>query len=422
MLHVSDNKQTILKNGEPFFFLADTVWSAFTNIDKKDWVYFLNKRKSQGFNVLQMNLMPQWDRSVTEEIELPFAVEDNFFNIEKKNEKYFEHVEEMLKIAVDKGFTPALVLLWCNYVPETWAGNFERSPYFRKEDIQQYTREMVSRFKKYNPIYLISGDTDFPTENVVDYYYTALEETVELDPDALTVLHIRRGLKEIPERLLNHPGLNLYFYQSGHNAQFQDVAYNFAEYFYHQTPKKPTINSEPCYELMGYSRNKYGRFSREDVRKVAWQSVFSGAHAGMTYGAHGIWSWHEEESVFGSGLGEGFNPPFNWREALEFKGADDYGYLKHFVEAEHLVDLKPNQSLLINEIDEIRIAETETKIYIYMPVNVPIKLNGVFESSKDYAIDLENRSAVPIEKESIDETTVIEMTSIIKDSVIVIHK
>src|SRR5699024_12666957 len=52
-------------------------------------------------------------------------------------------------------FTPALVLLWCNYIPETWAGNFERSPYFKKEDIKQYTREMVSRFKKYNPIYLI---------------------------------------------------------------------------------------------------------------------------------------------------------------------------------------------------------------------------------------------------------------------------
>ena len=85
MLQVSENKQTILKNGEPFFYLADTVWSAFTNIDKKDWIYFLNKRKSQGFNVLQMNLMPQWDRSVTDEIELPFKIEDNYFNIEKKN-------------------------------------------------------------------------------------------------------------------------------------------------------------------------------------------------------------------------------------------------------------------------------------------------------------------------------------------------
>lgn len=422
MLQISDNKQTILKNGEPFFFLADTVWSAFTNIDKKDWLYFLNKRKSQGFNVLQMNIMPQWDRSVTDEIELPFAVEDNFFNIEKKNEKYFEHVEEMLKIAVDKGFTPALVLLWCNYIPETWAGNIGRTPYFKKEDIKQYTREMVNRFKKYDPIYLISGDTDFPTENVVDYYYTALEETVKIDPEALKVLHIKRGLKEIPERLLNHSGLDLYFYQSGHNTQFQDVAYNFAEYFYNKTPKKPTINSEPCYEFMGYSRNEYGRFSREDVRKVAWQSVFSGAHAGMTYGAHGIWSWHEVDSTFGSGLGEGFNPPLNWREALEFKGADDYGFLKSFVESEQLVNLKPNQYILMNKTNEIRVAETKDKFYIYVPVNVPMQLDGIFESPKDYALDLEKRDKVPLKKSVVDKTTIIEMTSILKDSVYVLHK
>ncbi|MBC8932636.1 DUF4038 domain-containing protein, partial [Escherichia coli] len=65
-------------------------------------------------------------------------------------------------------------------------------------------------------------------------------------------------------------------------------------------PIKPVINSEPCYELMGYSRQKYGRFSREDVRKAAWQSVLSGAIAGISYGAHGIWSWHEEGSTFGS--------------------------------------------------------------------------------------------------------------------------
>jgi len=422
MFKISKNNRILKKNEKPFFFLADTVWSAFTNIEKKDWIYYLDKRKSQGFNTLQINIMPQWDRSVIDEIELPFAVEDNFFNIEKKNEKYFEHVEDMLKIAVDKGFTPALVLLWCNYIPETWAGDFEKTPYFRKEDVRQYTNEMLQQFKKYNPIYLISGDTDFPTENVIDYYYESLEEANTVDPEGLKVLHVKRGLKEIPEKLLNHPGLDLYFYQSGHNAQFQSVAYNFAEYFYNKTPKKPTINSEPCYELMGYSRNEYGRFSREDVRKIAWQSVFSGAFAGMTYGAHGIWSWHEVNSNFGSGLGEGFNPPFNWRDALEFKGAEDYGYLKQFVEAEELIDLKPNQSILINKTDEIRIAETDSKIYIYVPVNVPIRLKGIFDSSRDYAIDLENRYEISIKKQQLEGTTIIEMTSILKDSVIVVHK
>jgi len=422
MLQINKNKRILEKDGKPFFFLADTVWSAFTNIEKRDWIYYLDKRKSQGFNVLQINLMPQWDRSVIEELPYPFEVEDNYFNIDRKNEDYFDHVEEMLEIAVDKGFIPALVLLWSNYVPETWAGNFERTPYFRQEDIKKYTKEMVEQFKRFNPIYLISGDTDFPTKKVVDYYHIALEEATAADPEGLKVLHVKRGLKEIPEKLLRHPALDLYFYQSGHNSQFQDVAYNFADYFYHQTPTKPTINSEPCYELMGYSRNEYGRFSREDVRKVAWQSVFAGAFAGITYGAHGIWSWHDSESSFGSGLGEGFVPPYNWREALNFEGAEDYGYLKQFVEDKQLTDLKPNQSILLNKTDEIRVAESEDKFYIYLPVNVPLQLDDIFDSPKDYAIDLENRHEIPVKKHDLDGETVIEMTSVLKDSVIIVHK
>ncbi len=422
LLRVSDNKRSLQLDNKPFFYLADTVWSAFTNIELNDWAYYLDKRKEQGFNVLQINIMPQWDRSVTKEVVYPFEVEDQYFNINKMDEHYFDHAEKMLEIAQEKGFIPALVLLWSNYLPETWAGNMEKTPYFRKQDVRTYTEKMVNRFKKYNPIYLISGDTDFLTENVVDYYLRCLEATQANDADSLKVLHIKRGLKDIPEKLLNHPDLDMYFYQSGHNLQYQNVAYEFADYFYNESPIRPTINSEPCYELISYSRNLYGRFSREDVRKAAWQSILSGAFAGIAYGAHGIWSWHEVGSVFGSDLGEGFAPPYNWRTALNFEGANDYGFLKEFFTKENLVELKPNQEYLINDIADIRISESEDKIYIYLPVNIPLSIKGVFESSTDYAIDLENKVNIPIKKKASEGITKIEMTSIIKDSVIVLKK
>lgn len=31
MLRISKTKDYLLKNGEPFFYLADTVWAAFAN-------------------------------------------------------------------------------------------------------------------------------------------------------------------------------------------------------------------------------------------------------------------------------------------------------------------------------------------------------------------------------------------------------
>ena len=65
MLKISKNKQTLLKDGKTFFYLADTCWSAFTNISDEEWDYYLYKRKVQGFNTIQINILPQWDASLT---------------------------------------------------------------------------------------------------------------------------------------------------------------------------------------------------------------------------------------------------------------------------------------------------------------------------------------------------------------------
>ncbi|WP_239257078.1 DUF4038 domain-containing protein [Listeria ilorinensis] len=422
MLKKSADLRRIEKNGEPFFYLADTVWSAFTNIELRDWSYYLKVRRQQGFNVLQINILPQWDRSVAGEVMEPFGVKDGYLNLEDKNEAYFTHAEKMLEMAVEHGFTPALVLLWCNYIPETWATKFGSSPAFRKEDIKPYTRMMLKHFNRFDPIYIISGDTDFPTESVTDYYLDALNVVAEEAPDALKVLHICGRLGEIPARLQNHPALDLYFYQSGHNVEHQETAYTLAEHFSQLEPTKPVINSEPCYEMMGgYSPERYGRFSREDIRRAAWQSVLSGASAGITYGAHGIWSWHTLDSTFGSSIGEGFTPPFDWRQALHFDGADDYGFLKQLLLANQWTDLTP-VDVLVNPIADIRISETTDTVLVYVPSNLPVYLKGHFTSPDDYAIDLDTRKQVALTKTFPEDQTRIAMTPFMKDSLYVLHK
>ena len=37
MLTIAENKKHLLKDGKPFFYLADTCWSAFTNITDEEW-------------------------------------------------------------------------------------------------------------------------------------------------------------------------------------------------------------------------------------------------------------------------------------------------------------------------------------------------------------------------------------------------
>ena len=143
--------------------------------------------------------------------------------------------------------------------------------------------------------------------------------------------------------------MDLCFYQSGHNAQNLGMPYLLAEEMADKYKGKPVINSEPCYEDMGYSRQMYG--------------------------AAGIYSWHTTNKGFEASLGEGFATPKCWQQALCFEGAWDYGYIKYIFETYDLYGLKAIQELLVKENPEIRIARKDDKIVLYVPHNIDIELN-----------------------------------------------
>jgi len=423
-LRVSDNEQSLeTSDGDSFFYLADTVWSAFTNITLEEWESYLNYRKSQGFNVLQINTLQQWDASETTIDIKPFDYkEDGSFDFYKRNDVYFDRAEKMIQIAVDKGFVPALVLLWCNYVPDTWASNIIDQDIMPFELVEDHIKYIAKRFSKYNPIYLVSGDTDFPTERVNEYYSIALNTIKRESPDCLTTLHIRGRQMEIPNEFMNSDKLDFYMFQSGHNSQHQNMSYKLAEEFYNKPVKRPALNSEPCYEQMGYSRLMYGRYTTFDVRKAAWQSLLSGASAGITYGAHGIWSWHKSGQKFGL-TGEAFDRPYDWKDALKFEGAWDYGFARKIFEIYNFTDLKP-LDIIIKDTEEIRMASTTdlSKLIIYVPVNTVIKLDRLFEEYKFTIIDLEKRRFAEANVNYKDSKTVIDMHLFESDVLIVGEK
>ncbi|MBW4079945.1 DUF4038 domain-containing protein [Paenibacillus sp. S150] len=409
-LSISDNKRYFEQDGKPFFYLADTVWSAFTNISFEEWDIYLNHRKTQGFNVLQINLLQQWDASETELDFKPFNRKpDGSFNFYSFNETYFDRADKMLDRAVQKGFVPALVLLWCNYIPDTWASSFQKDGKLPYDMIEVYVKYVAQRFSKYNPIYVISGDTDFPSEEANSYYRTALHVIKQESPECLTTMHIQGRLAELPDEFINDPDLDFYMYQSGHNSQFQPMAYTLAMDFSSKPVTRPVLNSEPCYEMMGYSRQVYGRFSRADVRKAAWQSLLSGAAAGVTYGAHGIWSWHKKGRRFGV-TGEGFDSPYDWQTALKFEGAWDYGFAKWLFQMYGLTDLQP-WDIVLNNTEEIRAAATGSlsKVAIYVPVNTALRLNADLGEYEFTIIDLEHRRFAAAGITVKERTTVIDM-------------
>ena len=416
-IEVSETKDYFIKDGRRFFYLADTCWSAFTNISYEEWEYYLDYRRMQGFNALQIDLLPQWDRSESDYYIDPFEVlPDGGWNFNKINEDYFNKVEDMIKVAVERDFIPALVVLWCNYVKGTWGSKIDPSKIMPLSKVEDYVGYITERYKRYNPIFIISGDTNFETEESIGYYLTALDTVKRLSPESLTTMHLCGGFWELPEVFVKSPNLDFYMYQSGHSRENQHLSYELAQKFYQMPVKRPIVNGEPCYEGHGYGY-RFGRFNNFDVRRAIWQSLLSGAKAGVTYGAHGIWSWHKKGKRFRS---EEFSRmPFVWQTALRFPGAFDTAYAKWIFEIYNLFDIEPANELLITDTTEIRVSKSDSRIVIYTPYNWNISLKIDASLYNWEGIELEERRIFRPEIEIFQEHSIIKMSEFNSDILII---
>ena len=389
-LSINHTKDGFLSDGRPFFYLADTCWSAFTNVTPDEWKEYLDYRKAQDFDALQINILPQWDRSVTPPSARPFAVDPdgkcNYFHL---NEAYFTRVQQFLQMAVDRGFVPALVVLWCDYVPGTWASRRMPDHVMPFEAVKPYVSYIAENFSRFNPIYLVSGDTNFETPEAVKYYIVALETIKKVCPEALTTLHLGGALTDLPAEIETSPNLDFYMYQSSHDRKGQYLTYDMAEAFYRKSVKRPVVNGELCYEGHGFG-NEYGRFGAFDVRKAVWSSLLSGAKAGVTYGAHGIWSFHKKGEPFPS---EAYSKiPFPWRTALRLPGAWDVSFARRLFETWGLAELEP-ADLPAGGFPEIRAAVSKSggKVAVYIPYAIEVTLRAEFRDFDWTLVNLQDR-------------------------------
>ncbi|MDF2686459.1 MAG: hypothetical protein K0S55_1641 [Clostridia bacterium] len=373
-LKISKSNDYFENDEKGFFYLADTLWTAFSNISLEEWDEYLEYRRMQGFNAFQANILTQWDGGKPDTGLYPFKVDtEGRFDFNSINDEYFNRAQIMLKIASSKGFIPVLVVLWGNYVKDTWMSNNNPINIMPLEKVKPYVEYAVKKFSPYNPIYIISGDTNFGSEQAIQYYMTAMKTIKEINKDALTTMHLGGGLSDIPEAFIKSEYYDFYMYQSSHNQESQSLSYTLAQDFYRKPVKRPILNGEPCYEGHAFG-GKYGRYNEFHVRKAVWQSLLSGGKAGVTYGAHGLWGWYREGKEFSN---EGYGgKPMPWRTALRFKGAWDVSFAKWIFETYSLFDLEPCD-MILNDTKEIRmsVAKDTNKVVIYAPYNIDIKVD-----------------------------------------------
>ena len=422
-LTVAPDHRTLVRDGKPFFWLADTIWSAFTNVTDEEWIAYLDKRAAQGFTVLQLNALAQWDRCGCAFDRYPFVTLDHgkTFDFSSVNDEYFEHARWMVGEAVARGLVPAIVVMWSNYVPDTWASAIISDNVMPEQLVVPVVEKICSTFNEFEPVYIISGDTDWDRPGSLERYRLVTSAVEDAAPRALLAYHIKGRYDVLPHELAEHA--DVYLYQSGHNLAAQRGAYELAESFLARDPVRPVINSEPCYEQMGYSHMLYGRFRRADVRLACWRSLLAGANAGITYGAHGIWNWQNPDVKVGNALGEGFLQALRHEQALYLEGANDFGFARELVEELGLFGATSDQGVLESYPEDVRAARTtDGRLVLYVPSNAALKLHGDFSGATVTCVDLltRERSVLLASFDAEKELTTVEQGTYLEDAVYVI--
>jgi len=353
-LQTTDDERTLEHaDGTPFFWLGDTVWSASAKATMDEWTEYLTKRQSQGYNVVQLNTLPQWDATKPQR-RFPFG---EHWDFDEPRPSYFQQLDDLVEAATERGMLPAMVALWFNYVPETnqdWADHpyhIPRHP-MTEAEAARYGRYIAARYGAYGAIWFVSGDTDFP-EPSLDVYSAAGQSLSECSQHSLCTFHTP-GQDRLPENANDEAWLDFRMYQSGHHAgERQREAFGLAEDTREMEPTLPALNAEPCYEQWAYLEEPDTRISRADARRAAWWSVLGGANVGITYGAPGLWHWYRP----GEEVVRPFMPlPWELETMVELPGADDYARLKSFLSSVSFETLEPSQSLLRGHEETVRAA------------------------------------------------------------------
>jgi hypothetical protein len=418
-LGIDRSTMTFTADGQPFFYMADTAWMAFSNMSIDEWEEYTDFRRTQGFTALQISILTILnDTSMGENTLLPFAMEkDGKMDFSARNEAYFEKAVKMTDIMTKKGMVPVLVVLWNNYVPGAWASEHIGNISLMSESfLPGYADYITSTFSRFNPVYIISGDTLFDTETVTRYYSIMLEEIKRRDPRALTAMHLGPRA-EIPPLIRDIPSLDFYMFQSGHGGDDTDLPFVLAEKFYNYPVKRPVVNGEPCYE--GHAQgSRYPRWGAAEVRRAVWQSLLSGAKAGFAYGAHGIWMFQHKGMTFNHEAFSGF--PFLWRDALQFEGAWDVSWARWLFENYGFRSLEPNQAL-IDGSPQIRAASSTDRslIALYIPCAGNIVIHHDLEGYRTCLHLLDRRRVVSPELTHEGDRTVLSITGYNTDALFV---
>jgi hypothetical protein len=337
-LKVSENKHFLqFEDGTPFFYLGDTGWSLLHRLNKDETEKYLENRRAKGFTVIQTVALAELDGLNTPNAEGNKPLLNN--NPVTPNDKYFEHVDWVIKKAEEKGIFIGLLPTWGDKWNKKWG---EGPPVFNPENAKSFGKFIGQRYKNYpNIIWILGGDRPVESETHRQVIVAMAEGVREGDGGKHLISFHPTGGSGSSHYFHNEPWLDFNMRQNGHSQSYTERYYmTFDDY--RLEPAKPVIDGEPIYEdhPVNFKPDQNGHSTATDVRRPLYWNLFSGAF-GHTYGHHSVWQmWAPSRNPVN-------RPLMPWYEAIDQPGAAQMIYGRLLIESRPFLTRIPDSSIIV---------------------------------------------------------------------------
>lgn len=396
-LRISENGRYFVNaDGTPFIWLADTVWTMPQRMKWDDVDYLMQKRKSQGFTVLQIvALDPERDVEMRNPSGDRALLNDD---LNMPNEKYFAYLDWIIDKAEEYGFYVLLLPVWGQLVAgDDWAGGV--FPKIVTEDNAYGYGEWIGRrYREKNHILWCLGGDRQPVHKGVDYRNVWRRMAEGLAKGVLGK-DLKHNVKEKAweELLLTYHAcheaetgecstlsywdgeeeawIRFVMLQSGHGLipkNYEIVAKEYAN-----AHVRPVWDGEPAYEMMittwpPVNESYHGTWM---VRRRAYFSMLSGSF-GHTYGHASVWCSIGEKE-------RDIMTKYSWYEALQSEGSMQMKFLREIMEDLKLMTCIPVSGRAVGqdgseEMDfHIAVSENPSGKFLcaYLPSGGSVELN-----------------------------------------------
>lgn len=398
------------RTNQPFFWLGDTGWELFHRMTREDAIYYLDKRKKQGFNVIQAVALAEMEglRQPNRYGDVPFK---NFENLEwnvtpgnnpnnAQEYDYWDNVDYIIHEAARRDLYVGLLPTWGDKVTANWGAG--PVVFKNEEKAYAYVKKLAERYKdQWNIIWILGGDRPGFYERNGKYQddraiWRAMAKALRdvYGNDVFITYHTGGSPQSSSAWFQEDDWLKMNSIQSGHGSKDYPV-WDYIRSDLQKRPLKPTMDMEPCYEDHPvnpwdnkWTRKERGYFSSSEVRTRIYRGVIAGG-CGTTYGHHSVWQF----------LDTALNPPIftgdtiiHWRKALDAEVAGEVLHLKKLIEKYHFYN-RIEDSLLIssyrgNDYKDIIIAAKNKQsklafIHLPQPKKISINLNRLAKGIKN---------------------------------------